>query len=102
MTIATKVWIVQLIELYCISQRGAGGGAVLGEDVPPVLLQPAVPQGGLVRAGGLLAQRRPQHQHPHLRGRPRLHRHRAQPPRLHQAAVRLGRRSGRLVKQNLI
>ena len=68
MTIATKVWIVQLIELYCISQRGAGGGAVLGEDVPPVLLQPAVPRGGRVRAGGLLAQRRPQHQHPHLRG----------------------------------
>ena len=65
MTIATKVWIVQLIELYVLHFAAR---------------QPAV--GGRVRAGGLLAQRRPQHQHPHLRGGASLHRHRAQPPRL--------------------
>ena len=76
--------------------------AVLVEYVQPVLRQSAVPRGGLVRAGGILAQRHPQHQHTHLRGGARLHRRLAEPPRLHQAAVRMGCRSGRLVKQNLI
>ena len=38
--------------------------------------------------------RRSQHQHPHVRGGPRLHCHRAQPAGLHQAAVWLGARGG--------